>query len=101
MRGVGTGEMVAIGTSSSASLNQAIAEAGFRAPLVLRAQDSKFVWDMVKRDVCDGMEKNHQMIRPPLYPRPKLRRVDAITQGQRLQANTTGIAIQYTTKDKH
>ena len=56
VRGAGTGEMVAIGISSSASLNQAIAEAGFRAPLVLRVQDSRLLLDMIKWGAHCGTE---------------------------------------------
>ena len=50
------GEMVAIGISLSASLNQVIAEAGFRAPFVSRAQDSRLLLDMIKQGACCGME---------------------------------------------
>ena len=48
MRGAGIGEMVAIGISLSVSLNQVVAEAGFRALLVSRAQDSRLLLDMIK-----------------------------------------------------
>ena len=50
------GEMVAIGTSSLTPLNQIMVEAGFRAPLVSRAQDL-FILDIIKQGVC-GRWKN-------------------------------------------
>jgi len=62
------GETVAIGSSSSTSLNQAMADAGLRPPLVSRAQLSKFVLDMFdqRRDKrWDG--KSHRTVGPPLY----------------------------------
>lgn len=68
------GEMVAIGTSSLTSLNQVMVEAGFRAPLVSRAQDL-FILDMTKQRVC-GEWKIHLMIAPLLYARSSLLHMD-------------------------
>jgi hypothetical protein len=50
VREVGAREMVAMGASSSASLYQEMAEAGLRAPLASRAQDSEFTLDMFNQE---------------------------------------------------
>ena len=62
------GETVAIGISLSTSLNQVMADAGLRPPLVSRAQLSKFVLDMFnQRRDKQWDEKSHHTVGPPLY----------------------------------
>ena len=68
------GETVAIGISLSASLNQVMADAGLRPPLVSRAQLLKFVLDMFnQRRDKRWDEKSHRTVGPPLYAmRPEM-----------------------------
>ena len=100
MRGAGTGEMVAIGISSSASLNQAIAEAGFRAPLVSRAQESRLLLDMIKQGARGGMEKFTRWLVPFYTQGLSCSACTPSNKGQESQAEYWINSITISEKDK-
>ena len=93
--------MVAIGISSSASLNQAIAEAGFRAPLVSRAQDSRLLLDMIKQGAHGGMEKFTRWLVPFYTQGLSCSACTPSNKDSNHRLDTAEIALQYLQRTKY
>ena len=101
MRGTRMGEMVAIGISLSASLNQVIAEAGFRAPFVSRAQDSRLLLDMIKQGACCGMENFTRWLVPFYTQGLSCSKYTPANKDNNHKLNTAEIALQYPQRTKY
>ena len=95
------GEMVAIGISLSTSLNQVIAEAGFRAPFVLRVQDSRLLLDMIKQGACCGMENFTRWLVPFYTQGLSCSKCTPSNKDSNQKLKTSEIALQYPQRTKY